>query len=133
MILKDKLISLPIVKQLVALLKSVRLSKNAFSLYDLLHLYIVGIIKGTVTTRASAISYSFFLAIFPFLLFILNLIPYIPIENFQVDFWSFINDLLPPGTHDFFSNIFFVFEILLKNGLFERVFFAYLLKNTLVF
>ena len=107
MILKDKLISLPIVKQLVALLKSVRLSKNAFSLYDLLHLYIVGIIKGTVTTRASAISYSFFLAIFPFLLFILNLIPYIPIENFQVDFWSFINDLLPPGTHDFFSNIFF--------------------------
>ena len=51
MILKDKLISLPIVKQLVALLKSVRLSKNAFSLYDLLHLYIVGIIKGTVTTR----------------------------------------------------------------------------------
>lgn len=81
MILKDKLISLPIVKQLVALLKSVRLSKNAFSLYDLLHLYIVGIIKGTVTTRASAISYSFFLAIFPFLLFILNLIPYIPIEK----------------------------------------------------
>ena len=31
------------------------------------------------------------------------------------------------------KSIFFVFEILLKNGLFERVFFAYLLKNTLVF
>jgi len=31
------------------------------------------------------------------------------------------------------KSIFFVFEILLKNGLFERVFFAYLLKNILVF
>ena len=134
MILKDKLISLPIVKQLVALLKSVRLSKNAFSLYDLLHLYIVGIIKGTVTTRASAISYSFFLAIFPFLLFILNLIPYIPIENFQVDFWSFINDLLPPGTHDFFSNIFFDIAEKKRGGLLSSVFFLsiFLMTNGIV-
>ena len=134
MILKDKLISLPIVKQLVALLKSVRLSKNAFSLYDLLHLYIVGIIKGTVTTRASAISYSFFLAISPFLLFILNLIPYIPIENFQVDFWSFINDLLPPGTHDFFSNIFFDIAEKKRGGLLSSVFFLsiFLMTNGIV-
>ncbi len=134
MILKDKLISLPIVKQLVALLKSVRLSKNAFSLYDLLHLYIVGIIRGTVTTRASAISYSFFLAIFPFLLFILNLIPYIPIENFQVDFWSFINDLLPPGTHDFFSDIFFDIAEKKRGGLLSSVFFLsiFLMTNGIV-
>lgn len=31
------------------------------------------------------------------------------------------------------KSIFFVFEILLKNGLFERVFFSKYAKNTLVF
>ena len=107
MTLKERIQNLPIIKHFVGFLKKIRLAKNAFSLYDLLELYIVGIMKGTLTYRASAISYSFFLAIFPFLLFILNLIPYIPIDDFQVDFWGFIDDMLPPGTHDFFSDIFF--------------------------
>ena len=79
--------------------------------------------KGTLTYRASAISYSFFLAIFPFLLFILNLIPYIPIDDFQVDFWGFIDDMLPPGTHDFFSDIFFDIAEKKRGGLLSSVFF----------
>ena len=62
------LLSLPIIRHLIQFLKSIPLSKNAFSLYDLLELYISGLIKGTLTHRASAIAYSFFLAIFPFLL-----------------------------------------------------------------
>ena len=70
------LLSLPIIRHLIQFLKSIPLSKNAFSLYDLLELYISGLIKGTLTHRASAIAYSFFIAIFPFLLFILNLIPF---------------------------------------------------------
>ena len=60
------LLSLPIIRHLIQFLKSIPLSKNAFSLYDLLELYISGLIKGTLTHRASAIAYSFFLAIFPF-------------------------------------------------------------------
>ena len=95
MTLKERIHNLPIIKQFVSFLKSIPLAKNAFSLYDLLELYTAGIIRGALTYRASAISYSFFLAIFPFLLFILNLIPYIPIENFQGDFWAFIEDMLP--------------------------------------
>ena len=75
MTLKERIHNLPIIKQFVNFLKSIPLAKNAFSLYDLLELYTAGIIRGALTYRASAISYSFFLAIFPFLLFILNLIP----------------------------------------------------------
>ncbi len=54
-----------------------------FSIYDLLKLYIIGIIQGTISNRASSISFSFFMALFPFLLFVLNLIPFFPIENFS--------------------------------------------------
>ena len=53
------LLSLPIIRHLIQFLKSIPLSKNAFSLYDLLELYISGLIKGTLTHRASAIAYSF--------------------------------------------------------------------------
>ena len=117
------LLSLPIIRHLIQFLKSIPLSKNAFSLYDLLELYISGLIKGTLTHRASAIAYSFFLAIFPFLLFILNLIPYIPIDHFQVDFWIFIDGLLPPGTHQFFSDLFFDIAEKRRGSLLSSVFF----------
>ena len=125
------LLSLPIIRHLIQFLKSIPLSKNAFSLYDLLELYISGLIKGTLTHRASAIAYSFFLAIFPFLLFILNLIPYIPIDHFQVDFWIFIDGLLPPGTHQFFSDIFFDIAEKRRGSLLSSVFFLsiFLLTN----
>ena len=134
MTLKERIQKLPIIRHLVQMLKGIPLAKNAFSLYDLLQLYISGLIKGTVTYRASAISYSFFLAIFPFLLFILNLIPYIPIENFQSDFWVFIEDLLPPGTHDFFSDIFFDIADKKRGGLLSSVFFLsiFLMTNGIV-
>ncbi len=80
---------------------------EGLSLYDLWVIYTGGIIKGTFSTRASSIAFSFFMAIFPFLLFILNLIPYITfIDDFQIKFLVFMNDLLPPETSEFFGTIF---------------------------
>jgi membrane protein len=40
------------------------------------------------------------MALFPFALFILNLIPYIPIEGFQLDFLQFVKEGVPPNTYD---------------------------------
>ena len=75
---------------------------QGLSLFDLIEIYGVGLVKGAISSRASAIAYSFFMAIFPFLLFMLNVIPYLPIRNFQARFLRFIDDLLPAQTHDFF-------------------------------
>lgn len=111
-----------VVNSLVKLLKKIKWSGYSFSLYDLLKLYLFGILKGALTYRASAIAYSFFIAIFPFLLFILNLIPYVPIKNFQQDFLIFINDMLPAGTHQFFSDIFFDIANKKRAGLLSSVF-----------
>jgi len=63
-------------------------------------MYIIGIVKGALTTRAGGIAFSFFMAVFPFLLFILTLIPYIPIEGFQEGLFSFIKEILPPQTFE---------------------------------
>ena len=106
--IEDKLEKIPIVNLLVRLLKRIKLpALEGLSLYDLMELYIIGIAKGALTSRASAIAFNFFTAIFPFLLFILFVIPYIPIDDFKEEFLAFLESFLPPQTSEFFfTNIF---------------------------
>lgn len=106
-VIEKKLNKLPIIKHLVPFTKSIKFKSLAegLSLYDLLEMYILGIFKGAFSYRASAIAFSFFMALFPFALFILNLIPYIPIKNFQVDFINFIAQNVPPNTFEAINKI----------------------------
>lgn len=79
---------------------------EGLSLYDLLIIFYGGIVKGTFSTRASAIAFSFFMAVFPFFLFMLNLIPFVDfIDDFQIEFLFYIDTLLPPETSVFFDPI----------------------------
>jgi membrane protein len=95
-----------IVKQIILLLQKIQFpSLNGTSLYDVIKLYVFGIISGGVTHRASAISFSFFMALFPFALFLLNLIPFIPLDNFQNDFLVFVSQSVPPNTYDAIETI----------------------------
>ncbi len=106
--IEDKLDKIPVLNLVVRFFKQIKLPGfKGLSIYDLLELYVMGIVKGALTTRASAIAFSFFTAIFPFLLFVIIIIPYIPIADFQIEFLDFLNSFLPPQTSDFFfSNIF---------------------------
>lgn len=98
--IESKLNKIPIVRQLVTFTKAIKLSSlEGMSLYDILEMYISGIFKGAFSYRASSIAFSFFMALFPFALFILNLIPFIPLENFQEDFLHFIDNGVPPNTY----------------------------------
>lgn len=122
--IEERLNKIPVVKHIVGLLKNVRLPGfEGLSIYDLTEMYFIGVIKGALTDRASAISYSFFMALFPFLLFILNLIPYVPIKDFQVDFIIFIESLLPPQTANFFDSIIKDIVSNQRGGLLSSVFF----------
>lgn len=114
----------PLFRWIINFIKSIKLpGLTGLSLYDLLEMYILGIINGALTIRASAIAFSFFMAIFPFLLFILILIPYIPIDGFQNDFLRVLNTTLPPTTSDFFNkNIFDNINNQSTGGLLSSVF-----------
>jgi len=105
--LKQLLDRIPIVSWFVAVSSRARLPGfEGMTLYDLWETYSVGIVQGGFSLRASAISYSFFMAIFPFILFMLNLIPFVPVDNFQVEFLEFINGLLPAQAAGSFDSIF---------------------------
>jgi membrane protein len=64
-------------------------------LYDVAVFFWKGIVNGDITTRASAIAFNFILAIFPAIIFIFTLIPYIPIHNFQKELLILIQSVLP--------------------------------------
>ena len=99
--IENRLLKIPILRNLILVLQRIKLPwLQGLSLYDLMELYILGIVEGGLTYHASAVAFSFFMALFPFALFILNLIPFIPIEGFQTDFLEFVKDGVPPNTYD---------------------------------
>ena len=94
--LEDRLMRFKPFRFVVSLLQKVVLPGfEGLSLYDLVKTYLTGIIEGAFSARAGSVAFSFFMAIFPALLFLLNLIPYVPIDGFDVKFLSFIYELMP--------------------------------------
>lgn len=93
-----------------------------FSFYDLIEMYTAGIVKGALSSRAGSIAFSFFMALFPFLLFILNLIAFIPIANFDAVLFDFIELLLPQESQGFFTDIFTDIRQKQRTGLLSSVF-----------
>lgn len=122
--IEDKLDKIPVLNLIVRLLKKIKLPGfEGLSIYDLFEMYTIGIVKGALTSRAGAIAFSFFTAIFPFLIFVLILIPYVPVENFHDDFMTFLDSFLPPNTSEFFfKNIFEDIESTNRAGLLSSVF-----------
>ena len=121
--MKEKLKKIPVLGQLIKALELIKLpGANSFSFYDLVEMYLVGLVRGAFTARAGSVSFSFFMALFPFLLFVLNLLPFIPIQNFDVVLLEFIEALLPQETHAFFTTIFQDIQSKPRGGLLSSVF-----------
>tara|TARA_E500000178_G_C16884159_1_gene690430 strand:+ start:126 stop:1055 length:930 start_codon:yes stop_codon:yes gene_type:complete len=121
------MIKIPIVSKIIDFLKVIKPPGfNGFSFYDLLEMYVIGIVKGTLSSRAGSISFSFFMALFPFLLFVLNLIPFIdsiiPIQNFDETVLSYMELFIPKETQGFFSDIFNDIRNKPRGGLLSSVF-----------
>lgn len=70
-----------------------------------LPLYTVGsfffkeIARESILNKASSLAYNFMLAIFPGIIFVFTLIPYIPINNFQEQLLDFVEIVLPNNAY----------------------------------
>ncbi len=133
----EKLEKIPVVKWIVRLLKSVKLRAfEGLSLYDLVEMYIIGIVEGALSTRASAIAFSLFMALFPLLIFLVTLlpfiIPYVSIgnENFDEQFLLFLESFLPEATSDYFGEIYHQIKDQKRGGLLSSSFALSILLMT---
>ncbi len=73
---------------------------EGLSLYDVASFFFRGIYEGSVTNRAGSIAYSFFLALFPGIIFFFTLIPFFPVESLETEVFSVFQRILPPDTFD---------------------------------
>lgn len=94
--LTEKILKLKIIEIPINVSKKIVLPGfDGIPLYDVLSFLIKGLQQSSLTTRASSLAFRFFLALFPSLIFLLSLLPYIPIDHFYNELLLVLKDLLP--------------------------------------
>lgn len=73
--------------------------KSNISLFEISTFLITSIIQGKISIRASSIAFKIFLAIFPAIIFLFTLLPYIPIDNFQTQLLEIFKSFLPNNAY----------------------------------
>lgn len=85
------------------LIKAKKISLPGFdgmAIYDVMVFFWRSIVDGALSTRASAIAFNLFVALFPAIIFLFTLIPFIPIENFQNELFLLIKDMVPASAFE---------------------------------
>lgn len=84
--------------------RSIRFTRwDNVSLYKLIKLFIRNLQEDEILNRANSVAYSFILAIFPAIIFLFTLIPYITtwIPSVNTDsIMLFLSDIMPPSMYD---------------------------------
>ncbi|MDO9214931.1 MAG: YihY/virulence factor BrkB family protein [Methylococcales bacterium] len=85
---------------LIAWSKTIKpLGFAGLALYDIGYFFIVENQKSAINTRASAVAFTFFLALFPAIIFFFSLIPFLPIDNLHQQLLKEMHTLLPENAY----------------------------------
>ncbi len=90
----------PVLEQIVLFLKRIRFKGDKISLYFLIKTFIEKVQKDEILERANAVAFSFTMSIFPAVIFLFTLIPFI--HNFipsvdSASIMEFFGSLMPPS------------------------------------
>lgn len=93
---KYKTLAISLKDKTIAWLKGITLPGfRGKPLYDVLVYFIDGFSKGYLTDRAAAVAFNVFLAIFPAVMVLFTIIPYLPLEGVQAMIVDMIRQMLP--------------------------------------
>ena len=95
--------SAPIRKAIFISKKIVLPGFDGLPIYYVAKFFFTGLVEGALELRASSLAFKFFLAIFPTIIFLLTLIPFIPIAHFRDELLEILDDLLPEQGYQFLS------------------------------
>ncbi|MCC6250869.1 MAG: YihY/virulence factor BrkB family protein [Bacteroidia bacterium] len=107
---KSKLLNNKLIVLSLALSKKIILPGfERVPLYYVIDFFIQGLKSSALGTQAASLSFRFFLAIFPGLIFLFTLIPYIPVPDFQEQLLLLLKGLMPhaafEATRDTFEDL----------------------------
>ncbi len=72
--------------------------------YDVMVYFIRGFTQVNLIDRAAAVAFYVFLALFPSILFLFTLIPYLPLQGVTTNVLEALQTILPPGTYESVSS-----------------------------
>lgn len=88
--------NVPPYKALMDLLKRITFpGLQGLRIYTVLSFFIKSLSNSDINTRASAIAFNFFLALFPAAIFFFTLIAYLPLKDFEDEIFKFIQNITP--------------------------------------
>jgi membrane protein len=122
-------------KFIIAWMKKIRFPKHEnVSLYKIVKIFLRNLTKDEILDRANGVAFNFILAIFPTIIFLFTLIPYV--SNFFPDInkdsiMSFMGEMMPPTMYEVVSTTIVDIVSNQRGGLltFGFVFAAYLSTN----
>lgn len=95
----DKLMSLDALTSLRIWLRDHHPFKSKTTWYEFLKKTVNKFTENDTSERAASVAYSLILAVFPTIIFLFTLIPYIPIENLDDQIMAFFRRVLPGDTY----------------------------------
>jgi membrane protein len=96
---KNRFLESALVRKTKFALKRIKLPGfGGLNLYQVLQFFLIGLMEGRITTRASAVCFRFILAIPPLLIVFLSVIPFVPIDNFQESIMIYLDRAMPGDT-----------------------------------
>ncbi len=72
---------------------------SGLTLYEIGYFFLVETRESAITMRASAVAFTFFLAMFPAIIFLFSLIPFLPVANLQAQLLNEMHSLLPENAY----------------------------------
>ena len=72
---------------------------RGLTIYEVISLFLKGLSKGSLNIRATSIAFHFLLALGPAIIFLLGLIPYMPVQNFQQGIMEILVDIIPQNSY----------------------------------
>jgi membrane protein len=73
---------------------------HQISLHRVLTIFMAQLKKDNITERASSMAFNFTLSVFPSIIFLFTLIPYIPVPNLTEDLLGFLKENIPESIYD---------------------------------
>lgn len=93
------IMSIGFLRSIIHFLKRKRLKRSGVSYFELTKIFIDELSSHNLIERANNVAFQFTLAIFPAIIFLFTLIPYLPIDNLTEEVMSLLQETMPPSIY----------------------------------
>ena len=97
--LKTILLQLPIIEKLIHYVKQLKFGKDKILFVEVVSICLDEFNKDDLTGKASGVAFNFLMAIFPSVIFLFTLIPYIPVPGLEIQIMDYLKQIMPASIY----------------------------------